>query len=79
MKQCGRAICPCARDPAARHGPYYEWGFMRGGKLVHRQVSAEQAAALRAAIANYRKVKQLLRDWEIETERLIDAEQASDG
>lgn len=79
MKLCGRATCPCARDPAARHGPYYEWGFMRGGKLVHRQVSAEQAAALRAAIANYRKVKQLLRDWEIETERLIDAEQASDG
>lgn len=78
MKLCGRASCACARDPAARHGPYYEWGFMRRGKLVHRQVSAQQAAALRAAIANYRTVKQLLRDWEIETERLIDAEQASD-
>lgn len=77
MKLCGRASCACARDPTARHGPYYEWGFMRGGKLVHRQVSAQQAAALREAIANYRTVKQLLRDWEIETERLIDAEQAS--
>ena len=47
---------------------------MRGGRLVHRQVSAEHAAALREAIANYRRVKKLLRDWEIETERLIDAE-----
>ncbi len=47
---------------------------MRGGKLMHRQVSAEHAAALREAIANYRKVRALLRDWEIETERLIDAE-----
>lgn len=78
MKLCGRASCACARDPAARHGPYYEWGFMRASRLVHRQVSATQAAALRQAIANYRKVKQLLRDWEIETERLIDAEQTSD-
>jgi len=25
------------------------------------------------ALDNYRKVKSLLRDWEIETERLIDA------
>ena len=75
MKLCGRPGCACARDPAARHGPYYEWGFMRGGRLMHRQVSAERAAALRQAIANYRKVRKLLRDWEIETERLIDAEQ----
>lgn len=74
MKLCGRPGCACARDPAARHGPYYEWGFMRGGRLVHRQVSAEHGAALREAIANYRRVKKLLRDWEIETERLIDAE-----
>jgi hypothetical protein len=74
MKLCGRPTCACAHDPAARHGPYYEWGFMRGGKLVHRQVSAQQATALRGAIANYRKAKKLLHDWEIETERLIDAE-----
>ena len=47
---------------------------MKGGKLVHRQVSAQQAALLRLAIDNYRKVQQLLRDWELETEQLIDAE-----
>ena len=47
---------------------------MKGGKLVHRQVSAEQAELLRLAIDNYRRVQQLLRDWELETERLIDAE-----
>jgi hypothetical protein len=74
-KVCGRPGCACARDRAARHGPYFEWGHMRAGKLVHRQVSAQHAAALRHAIANYRLAKQLLRDWEVETERLIDAEQ----
>lgn len=74
MKVCGKPGCRCAQDPAARHGPYYEWGHMQGGKLVHRSVTAAQAVLLRQAIANYRKVKQLLRIWEKETERLIDAE-----
>jgi hypothetical protein len=47
-------------------------------KLIHRRLSAEQAALLRPAIANYRKLKKLLRAWEAETERLIDAEAPGD-
>ena len=47
---------------------------MKGGRLVHRLVSAEQAQLLRRAIANYRRLKKLLRFWEAETERLIDLE-----
>jgi hypothetical protein len=74
MKQCGKAQCRCANDPSARHGPYYEWGHMQQGKLVHRNVTARQAALLRLAIANYRKARKLLRDWEVQTERLIDSE-----
>lgn len=73
-KVCGKAGCRCAQDPNARHGPYFEWGHMQGGKLVHRTVSREQAVLLQLAIDNYRSVQQLLRDWEVETERLIDAE-----
>jgi len=73
MKTCGSPNCRCAQDPSARHGPYYEWGHMHAGKLVHRLVSAEQAEVLRQAIANYRRLKKLLRGWETETERLIDA------
>jgi hypothetical protein len=73
MKTCGSAGCRCAHDPTARHGPYYEWGHMQAGKLVHRVVSAEQAKVLQQAIANYRRLKKLLRGWEAETERLIDA------
>ena len=75
MKTCGSPACRCARDPAARHGPYYEWGHMRAGKLVHRLVSAEQAHLLQRAITNYRRLKKLLRHWEAETEHLIDAEE----
>jgi hypothetical protein len=73
-KLCGNPKCACATDPSARHGPYYEWGHMKGGKHVSRMVSPQQAAALRHAIANYRNVKALLREWEAETERLIDLE-----
>ena len=73
-KVCGKPSCRCAQDPSARHGPYYEWGHLKGGKLVHRVVSPEQAALLRLAIANYRGARKLLRAWEKETEHLIDAE-----
>jgi hypothetical protein len=50
---------------------------MRAGKLVRRYVSQQQAQILRQAIDNYRQVKALLRQWEEDTERLIDAEQPS--
>jgi len=73
MKTCGKPSCACAHDPAARHGPYYEWSHMRAGRLLHRVISPEQAEILRVAIANYRKVKKLLRAWETQTERLIDS------
>jgi hypothetical protein len=39
------------------------------------KISPQQATILRLAIANYRKVKKLRRTWDVETERLIDAEE----
>jgi hypothetical protein len=72
-KLCGKSGCRCASDPAARHGPYYEWGHMLGGKLVHRMISAHQAEMLRQAIDNHRQAKKLMRQWETETERIMDA------
>jgi hypothetical protein len=74
MMRCGKPSCRCANDPDARHGPYYEWGHMKAGKLVHRMVTVEQAEILRRAIANYRQARKLMRAWERETERLIDVE-----
>jgi hypothetical protein len=73
-KVCGKPQCRCAQDATARHGPYYEWGRMKGGRLVHRVVSPAQAALLREAIANYRTLRRLLRTWENETVKLIEAE-----
>ena len=47
-------------------------GHMIGGKLVHRMVTPAQAELLQHAIDNHRRAKQLMREWEEQTERLID-------
>jgi len=72
MKVCGNPRCRCATDPAARHGPYYEWSYLKGGKLRHRTLTPNQAETMRLAIANYRKTKKLLRAWEAQTLNLIE-------
>jgi hypothetical protein len=72
MKACGNPCCHCASDPAARHGPYYEWSYLKGGKLRHRTLTPEQAKIMRLAIGNHRKAKKLLRAWEAQTLNLID-------
>lgn len=79
MMKCGKPNCGCATDPSARHGPYYEWGRMRAGKLTHRYVTPAQAKALRQAIDNHRLVKKLLRAWEGDSEHIIDAEHPKDS
>jgi hypothetical protein len=72
MKVCGNPRCHCATDPAARHGPYYEWSYLKAGKLRHRTLTPAQAEVMRLAIANYRKTKKLLRVWEAQTLALIE-------
>jgi hypothetical protein len=72
MKVCGNPRCHCASDPAARHGPYFEWSYLKGGTLHHRTLTPEQAEIMRLAIANQRKAKKLLRAWEAQTLHLIE-------
>jgi len=70
-KVCGKPNCRCARDPSARHGPYYEWSRRKQGKLVHSIVSAAQAEEISRAIDNYRKILALLVRWSRETAHVI--------
>jgi hypothetical protein len=63
-KTCGKVNCRCATDPAARHGPYYEWSWREEGRLVHKIVSADEARQLRKAIHNYQTLHDLLARWE---------------
>ena len=73
-KVCGKSGCRCAHDPAARHGPYFEWGRLEGERRVTTTITASYAQNLRQAIRNQRRVKQLLRRWERESERAMKAE-----
>jgi len=70
-KTCGRANCRCSTDPAARHGPYYEWSRRQGGRLVHHSISADQAELLARALDNHGEVAKLLARWERETVQKI--------
>jgi hypothetical protein len=45
MKVCGNPRCHCAIDPAARHGPYFEWSYLKAGKL-HWQRALDGSARL---------------------------------
>ena len=63
-KTCGSKSCRCAQDPAARHGPYYEWSRMENGRLAHTTLSTKEGQQMYQAIRNYRKLRRLLRVWE---------------
>jgi hypothetical protein len=74
MKRCGKPGCPCAADPAARHGPYFEWGRITAGDRASTHVTPPMAAKLAQAIENRRKLERLLRRWEALTLRALQAE-----
>ena len=78
-KVCGKPTCKCATDPAARHGPYYAWGRMRGGKLVQSTVTPAQAKLLERAITNHQRAKSLLAEWEhLSEQEILKPEAVSD-
>ena len=70
-KTCGKPNCRCATDPEAWHGPYHEWSWREGGRLVHKIVTPQQAQRLREAIDNYREIRALLTLWERESASII--------
>jgi anti-sigma-K factor RskA len=74
MKTCGNPSCGCHQDSDKRHGPYCEWTHLKAGKYTHRSLSVEQAAAMKAAIANHRKLQKLVTARKAETEKLIETE-----
>ena len=74
MMICGKPGCRCAHDPAARHGPYYEWGRVEQGRLVHSKLSRDEAQRFVQAMRKYRRLKQLLRKWQQESVQAMLAE-----
>jgi len=70
-KTCGKPSCRCLTEPAARHGPYWEWNRRIDNHLCHRTVSPEEAREILRAMDDYQLLLALLADWEEETERIL--------
>src|SRR5208283_4650174 len=60
MMKCGHPQCPCHRDPAKRHGPYFEWTYKAKGKTVNVKLSAQAAPLYQADIKQHRRLKAIL-------------------
>jgi hypothetical protein len=60
MMKCGNKKCACHRDPAKRHGPYFECTYKVQNKTVNLKLYPEMTPLYRAAIRQYRKLKLLL-------------------
>jgi hypothetical protein len=60
MMKCGNQQCPCHRDPAKRHGPYFECTFKVQNKTVNLKLYPDVTPLYRAAIQQHRKLKSLL-------------------
>ena len=60
MMKCGQSNCACHRDPAQRHGPYFEWTYKVKGKTVNVKLSRQTAPLYQAATKQHRKLKAAL-------------------
>jgi hypothetical protein len=58
--KCGQPNCACQRDPAKRHGPYWEWTYKLRGKTVNVKLAPSAGPLYKAAARQYRSLKSLI-------------------
>src|SRR5437867_712277 len=71
---CGTAGCHC-KDPKhpQRHGPYYQLSYGWRGKSSSRFVRPERLGEMREKVENYKRFRDLTKEWvdlAVELERL---------
>ncbi len=61
---CGKPGCRCkARPIPHRHGPYYKISYVFRGRFTSRFVPRQQVKAVRAELANYKRLRKLTDAW----------------
>ena len=70
---CGRSYCNCKNNERLRHGPYYYWSHLKAGKLITQLVPAAQLQIVKQGITNYKAIKHILRLWERQTIKVLQA------
>jgi uncharacterized protein DUF6788 len=67
---CGSTRCRCNARPPQKHGPYYHLSYTRHGKGGTRLIKPADLPTVRAAVANYTRLKRLIDRWiDLATER----------
>ena len=61
---CGKPGCRCQADPPQRHGPYYQWSRVVGGKTLSRRLDPAQAELYRSWIANRKHLEAIVTEME---------------
>lgn len=70
---CRTPGCRCKADPPQRHGPYHQLSYSRRGRSSTENIRPEHLPAVRAQIATYHKLRDLIDEWvdtAIELDRL---------
>src|SRR5271168_502842 len=74
--KCSKPGCACARDPKARHGPYYSLTHAVGGKTRSRFLTADQAGMVRQQIDVGREFRTRVDDYWDACEQWADSQLA---
>ena len=72
--KCGKASCPCQKDPKVRHGPYYSLTRPVAGKTQSRYLSPQQAELARQQIAHGHQFREQVEQYREACERWADAQ-----
>lgn len=72
LTRCSSPGCRCRRDPAGRHGPYWQWTRKVKGKTVTVRLNETQVALLREWLANAKRLDQKLGELEVLSAQVTD-------
>ena len=75
--KCSKPGCACARDPKARHGPYYSLTRAVKGKTRSRFLTTEQVALARQQVENGREFRETVEQYWQQCEEWADAQLAT--
>jgi hypothetical protein len=73
-QKCGKKSCPCHRDPASRHGPYFSLTRVVGGRTRTTHLTREEAEVVRVQVDAARVFRRKLEKYWQECERRADEE-----
>jgi len=72
LKTCGKPKCACATNKKARHGPYYVWQRLHQGRLIQTTLPPSVVPAFVKAAGNYRRLRELIKEWSQEFLRTVE-------